>query len=140
MYRRRGRWPRMEPPFDDVDEQYRSEEVPEELVEERGVVGRLIDRRERPVDGVDLEPPREIGRLPEELLVPPVPDPPDSLGDEQAGCEAVGEEPHVGAGPLGDQAADETSRGDPAPHSEAALPDREGPHHWSGTSSQLVAR
>ena len=91
-------------------------------------------------DGVDLEPPGEIGGLPEELLVPPVPDPPDSLGDEQARCEAVGEQPHVAPARFAIK---------PPTRHPAAIPPHtprppfqiaKGPHHWSGTSFQLVAR
>ena len=76
---------------------------------------------------VDLEAPRQVGRLAEELLVPPVADPPDRLGDEQSGCEAVGEQPHVGAGALRDVPTDEAAGRDAAPDAEAALPDRERP-------------
>ena len=76
---------------------------------------------------VDLEPPGQVGRLAEELLVPPVADPPDRLRDEQPGREAVGEQPDVGAGALGDEPADEAAERDPAPDAEAALPDRERP-------------
>ena len=97
------------------------------LVEKRRVVGRLVDRGERPVGGVDLEPPGQVGRLAEELLVPPVADPPHRLRHEQSGREAVGEQPHVGAGALRDVATDEAAERDAAPDAEAALPDREGP-------------
>ena len=84
-------------------------------------------RRERPVRRIDLEAPRQVGRLPEELLVPPVADPSDRLRHEQAGREAVGEQPHVRPGALRDEAADEAPEGDPAPDAEAALPDRDRP-------------
>ena len=135
------RWPRAETPLDHVDEQRRGEEVPEQLVEERRVVGRLIERRERPVARVDLEPPRQVGRLAEELLVPPVADPPDRLGDEQARVRGS----RRGATRRRRRAWRSSRRRD----SRAAIPPQtprppfqiaNGPHHWSGTSSQLVAR
>ena len=117
----------VKPSLDDVHEQCCREEVPERLVEEGRMVGALIERHERPVRRVDLEPPGKVGGLAVELLVPPVADSPHRLGDEQARCETVGEEPHVGPGALRDDPADETSCGDPAPDSEATLPDRERP-------------
>ena len=123
--REEPRWPRVEPPLDHVDEQARGEQVPQDLVEERWVVGHLIDGRERSMDRVDLEAPGQVGRLPEELLVPPVADATHGLGDEKPWCEAVGEQPDVRAGTLGDEAADEAAERDPAPDAEAALPDRE---------------
>ena len=118
---------RMEAPLDHVDEHERGEEVPQRLVEERRVVGRLIERAQRPVGRVDLEAPGQVRGLTEELLVPPVADPPYGLGDEQAGREAVGEQPHVGACALRDIPTHEAAGRDATPHAEAALPDRERP-------------
>ena len=123
--REQARRARVEAPLDDEDEEGGRGEVPDDLVEKRGVVGGVVDRGERPVDGVDLEAPGKARRLAEELLVPPVADPADRLGHEQPGCEAVGQQPDFGAGPLRDVAADETSRRDPAPDAEPAFPDRE---------------
>ena len=123
-----ARRPRVEAPLDRRRRAgRRRSRFQSDLVEEGRVVGRLVDRRERPVRRVDLEAPRQVGRLPEELLVPPVADPPDRLRHEQPGREAVGEEPDVRAGALRDEAADEAAGGDPAPDAEAALPDRERP-------------
>ena len=130
----------MKAPFDDVDEERRGEQVPEELVQERRVIGRLIDRCERPVGRVDLEAPGQVGRLSEELLVPPVADPPHRLRHEQAWRETVGEEPYVRAGPLRDEASDETTRAIPPQTPSPPFQIANGPHHWSGTSFQLVAR
>ena len=81
--------------------------------------GRVLELR------VDLEAPGEVGRLAVELLVPPVAQPAEALGEQQARCEAVGQEPDVGACPLGDDAPDEAAEGDSAPDPEASLPDRE---------------
>ena len=38
---------------------------------------------------VDLEPPRPVRRLAVQLLVEPVPEPPDRLAERQAGCREV---------------------------------------------------
>ena len=116
---------RAQPSLDQEDEDRRRPEVPEQLVEEGRMEGRLVEVVERPVDRVDLEPPREVGRLPEELLVPPVAEPADTLGEEEPGREAVRQQPDVGARALRDDPADETPGRDPAPDPEPAAPDRE---------------
>ena len=69
--------------------------------------------------------PREVGRLPEELLVPPVAEPADTLGEEKPGREAVRQQPDVGAGALRDDPADDAAGRDPAPDPEPTAPDRE---------------
>ncbi len=51
----------------------------------------LLDVVDRPVLGGDLEAPRKVGRLAEELLVPPVAEAADSLRDEERGRDAVRE-------------------------------------------------
>ena len=79
----------------------------------------------RVVARVDLEAPRQAGRLPEQLLIPPVADAPDGLGHEQPRCKAVGEQRNVRPGPLRDHRADDAAGRDSAPDTEAALPDRE---------------
>ena len=119
--------PRMESPLDQVHEQCRGEEVPQRLVEESRVVGELIERGERSVRSVDLEAPGEVGGLAVQLLVPPVADSADGLGDEEAGRETVGEEWNIRPGPLRDHSADDHPRGYPAPDTEASLPDRKRP-------------
>ena len=123
--RKKARRSGLESALDHVHEQRGSEQVPEELVQKRRVIGRLVDERKRTVDRVDLEAPREIGRLAVQLLIPPVSDPPDGLRHEQPRREAVGEQPHVCAGALRDDAADETAGSDATPDTEAPLPDRE---------------
>jgi hypothetical protein len=120
-------WPWVKAPFDDIHEKRCGKEVPKELVQERRVIGRVVDRCKGPVAWVDLEAPGKVGWLPEELLVPPVADPSDRLRDEQTWCKTVGEQPYVGTGPLCDEAADKTPCCDPAPDTEATLPDREWP-------------
>ena len=45
----------------------------------------LVEVLQRPVCAVDLQPPRQLGRLAEELLVPPVADPADALREQQPG-------------------------------------------------------
>ena len=103
------------------------EEVPERLVEERRVEGLVEDVLVRPACGVDLEPPGQLGRLAEELLVPPVADAADRLRDEEPRRGGVEEGGDARAGPAGDDAADDDAAGDPAPDPEPALPDGERP-------------
>ena len=86
-----------------------------------------VDVVERPVLGRDLEPPRQVGRLAEQLLVPPVPEAADALRDEQAGRDAVQEARDVGPGTLRDDRAHEDPEPDAAPHPETAPPDGERP-------------
>ena len=109
----------------DVDQNRDADEVPDQLVEERRVIGGAVEVLERPVGGVDLQPPREVGGLAEELLVPPVANPPDALGEQEPGRGRVHEEPDVGARAADDDGADERPERDPAPDSEPALPDLE---------------
>ena len=99
----------------------------------------LVERRERPMSGVDLEAPGEVGGLAVELLVPPVADPSDGLGDEKAGSEAVGEEPDICPGPLRDHGADDDPAAIPPQTPRPPFQIANGPHHCSGTSLQLVA-
>src|SRR5206468_10191786 len=95
--------------------------------EEGRVEGRVAEVLHRPMRGIDLEAPRQVGRLAEELLVPPVAEPADALSDEQPRCDAVHEQPDVRAGTLGHDSADEHAEGDAAPDAEPTPPDREGP-------------
>src|SRR5262245_10354405 len=86
-----------------------------------------VDEVERAVLGIDLEAPGKIRRLPEELLVPPVPEAPDALRDEQCRRDAVRELRDRRAGAMRDDRSDETPETDPAPDAEPALPDRKRP-------------
>ena len=76
-----------------LDEQEHSSrgEAPERLVEKRRMEGLGVDVVDRPVLGIDLEAPGQVGRLAEELLVPPVAEATDALRDEQPRRDAVGE-------------------------------------------------
>ena len=64
-------------------------EARERLVEERRLERRELRVAERPVRERDLEPPRERGRLPEQLLVEVVAPPADRLREHDAGRHAV---------------------------------------------------
>src|SRR6187551_1469935 len=109
--------PPLEPPLDE-EQQSGGTEAPQRLVQERRMEGLLVDEVDRAVLGVDLEAPREVRRLPEELLVPPVPEAPDSLRDEQCGRDAVRKLRDRSAGAVRDDGTDETTEADPAPDAE----------------------
>ena len=85
-------------------------------------VGEVVGRA---VLGVDLEPPRQLGRLAEELLVPPVADPADALREQQPRRGRVHEAEDAVAGVPHDHRAGEAAEEDPAPDAEPALPDGE---------------
>src|SRR5665647_628595 len=124
--------PPVAPPVSPVqpDQQGRGGQVPEHLVQE----GRVEERvgwhpvRERRAGRIDPQPPREVGRRAEELLVEPVPEPADGLGDQQGRRGRVREagEPHVRT-PSADPRP-HRAKGDGAPDAQAALPDRERLH------------
>ena len=63
-----------------------------------------------------------VGRLAEQLLVPPVADAPDRLRDQQARRNGVHESPNALARLLDDDGAGDAAEQDAAPHAEAALP------------------
>ena len=67
------------------DQPAAQEQAPQRLVEERRMEGgpRRVAGRHRLV-GRDLERPRQVGRSPEQLLVPPVPPAADGLGQRRA--------------------------------------------------------
>ena len=81
--REERRRPEPEAAIEDEQERGRTE-VPERLVEKRGMERLVEEVVVGAMRRVDLEPPREVGRLAEELLVPPVADAADCLRDEQA--------------------------------------------------------
>src|SRR5581483_10114908 len=62
-------------PGADPDQDAGDRDVVDQLVQEGRVEGLRERVLRRPVLGVDLEAPRQVGRLPEELLVEPVADP-----------------------------------------------------------------
>ena len=95
------------------------------LVQERGVEERAVGdaRPGTPGWAVDLEAPRQVGGQAEQLLVEPVAEAAEGLGEQQAGRHRVGERSRTGAGeaaadPGADRAADER-----AEDGDAALPD-----------------
>ena len=100
-------------------------QVPEPLVQEGRMEPGLVQILDRPVGRVDLERPGQVGGPAEQLLVEPVAQPADGLGQGQAGHHRVDH-------PTGREAE---SAGRPHPHgdagrhpagdAEAALPDLE---------------
>ena len=115
-------------PEEPVDEQQDAgrEQVPEALVEEGRVEGLRVDELGRAVLEVDLERPGHVGRLAEELLVPPV-----ARRGRSPARRAGRARPrpangaHALPGAPNDDRAGDAAEQDPAPHAEAALPDRE---------------
>src|SRR5512141_3004979 len=61
------------------------DEVVDELVEEGRMERRVVEVAGRTVRRVDLEPPRKLCGLPEELLVEPVPPAADALREQKPG-------------------------------------------------------
>src|SRR5918992_310024 len=98
-----------EQPLDEEQHPGRAQ-APERLVEERRMEGLAVDVLDRPVVGRDLERPREVRRLAEELLVPPIADAADRLRDQQRGSDAVHEDGDVRARAPGHDDADERSQ------------------------------
>src|SRR5215213_9372590 len=75
---------------------------------------------------MDRQPPGQVGGPAVELVVEPVAEPADGLGDQQAGGDRVGEDRQRDAlAPAGDPRADAAER-DGAPDTQTALPDGEG--------------
>src|SRR5262245_35643483 len=108
----------------DHEQHHHADDVPDELVQEGRVEGRVLDVRAA-VRRVDLEPPRQVGRLPVELLVEPVTPAADALCEQQAGRDCVHEQADAVPGASDDPRAREDAEENPAPHAEAALPDGE---------------
>ena len=86
---------------------------------EQGAGGEAVGQ----VGVVDLQPPGQGGGLAEELLVEPVAQPPDGLGDEEGGRDGVGEGPEPEPTPVQDPGSHGDTGGHGAPHAQAALPD-----------------
>src|SRR5438552_13971696 len=61
------------------------QKVPDQLVQERRLEGRVLLVTDRSVRGIDLEPPGQRRRPAEQLLVEVVADPSGRLADEQRG-------------------------------------------------------
>ena len=102
-------------------------QVPQRLVEERGVERRELLVAPGSVRGRDLQPPWQVRRPAEQLLVPPVAQPPDGLGQGQGRRRAVGRREQRDALLRGAPQTDGHTERDAAPDAEAALPDVEDP-------------
>ena len=112
-------------------------EIPDQLVQERRVEGRRVEIGERPVDRVDLEAPGQVGRLAEQPWFHQLPSRPIPWASRSPGArQSAGaiRRPRRAC----DDAADEAAERDAAPHAEPPRQIANGPHHVSGTSSQLV--
>ncbi len=113
-------------------------QVPEALVEEGGVEGGVLLVAGGPTGGIDLEAPRQVGGTAEHLLVEPVAQPADGLGQGQRGCHRV--EPHGQADALAvpdvdpDRHAGDDAAGDP----ETALPQLQGVERTIGEVGRPV--
>ena len=92
----------------DVEQDADPDEVPDHLVEEGRVVGRAVEVLRQAVRDVDLQRPRQVGRLPVQLLVPPVAEPPDALREQQSRRDGVHEERDARARPAYDDRARDT--------------------------------
>ena len=110
----------------DQDQDPDEEHVPDELVQEGRLEGRVQLVAGRTVRRVDLEGPGQVARLAEELLVEVVPPPADPLREQQAGRDRVHEQENALTRALDHVRARERAAQDPAPHTEAALPHGEG--------------
>ena len=102
------------------------DEVPQRLVEERGVEGGGRRELPRSMSGVDLQAPRQGRRPAEQLLVEPVPPPPDRLGESEGGSGGVGEGPEVDVAAARHPPGGERAPRHPAPDAQAPVPDAQG--------------
>src|SRR5439155_26227337 len=124
--REERRRPDPEPPADE-DQQPCPDRVVDELVEKGRVVrvGALIlERNVALMLDIDLQPPRQAGRLAVQLLVPVVAPAADSLREQEPRRDGVHEQKNAGARTVDDPGADHAAEEDPAPASEPALPGR----------------
>ena len=98
-----------------------------------------VDVVDRPVLGVDLEAPRQVRRTAEELLVPPVAEAADALRDEERRARRS---PRASTTDTPERFATiaPTMQPSPIPPQTPSPPFQiaNGPHHSSGSSSQLV--
>ena len=111
-----------------------AEKVPDHLVEERRVKqgARRQADRVRGVRRLDLQPPRQVGRLAVQLVVEVVAEPADRLGEQECRRQRIREAPEPDAG---DPAPDEYTECAAEQRSEdrdAALPDVERGQRVSG--------
>src|ERR1019366_7320241 len=109
------------------DQRSGEHEVPDDLVEEGGLEGAVLEVARRAMRHVDLQPPGQRGRPAEQLLVEVVADPPDRLCDEHSGGAGVHELRDARSGPADPPDPDERAERDPTPDSKPSRPDRERP-------------
>ncbi len=104
-----------------------AQQVPDHLVEERGVEEGSVGQsgREGGVGAGDLEAPRRIGGKAEQLLVEPVAEASQRLGDDETGGERVGERGEPDAGPPAAEPGTDRAADEGAVDRDAALPDVE---------------
>jgi len=100
-------------------------QIPDQLVGERRLKGGIDGVTRRPVGQRDRQPPRQVSRTAEQLLVEVVPDPPDPLGDQQGRRDRVHEQRHIPAVPAHPPRADRGRHRDRAPDPQPAVPHRE---------------
>src|ERR687898_787515 len=108
------------------DEQSRQGQVPQRLVQERRVERLGVEVSRRTVVGVDLQAPRQAGGTAEELLVEPVAQTADGLGNGERWGDHVEQLGDRKPAAVGDVGADTHARDEPARDAEPALPHREG--------------
>ncbi len=75
------------------------------------------------VPGIYPQRPGQVGRTPVELLVEPVPEPPDRLGQDQARGNGVGEQAEADPSPPAGKPGAQRPTGDPAPDPQPTVPD-----------------
>ena len=111
-----------DPPFDEQYDRHHRE-VPQALVEERGMEGGELLVARRPVAGVDAQRPRQGARAAEELLVEPVSPASDGLREWDHRRGHVEQRGLVEPSSLGDDHRGDGAARDGAPDAEASLPD-----------------
>jgi hypothetical protein len=118
-------------PVPEPHEHGREAEVPDQLVEERGVEGCVVRIALGPVGGVDLESPWEARRAAEQLLVEVVADAADRLGDQQSGRRGIEEG--------GDAGAASAQNPEPADQAGGEAPERDFLDELAAAAARLPA-
>src|SRR5436309_10571316 len=129
VQREQPRRPDPESPADE-DQQPGADRVVDELVEEGRVVGvraLVLERDVALVSDVDLQAPREAGRLAVELLVEVVAPTADPLCEQETRRDSVREAGDARTGAMDDPRPDQTAEEDSAPDAEPAAPDGKRP-------------
>ena len=110
------------PALDGEDDGH-DDQVPEGLVEERGMERLLAGEPPGPVVGVDTQSPRKRRRPPEQLLVEPGAPAAEGLGQGDGRGGGVEKGRGVHAPPPGDPHPDDGTAGHPPPDAQPAVPD-----------------